>query len=92
MPLITLDDSDAEKDVRLKVQEIEQVEYLGSETISVLGQKLLAHKFRLAAAKNADAQEFWMSESGILLSMTLGEGGHMRITLTQYEGPPLDRQ
>jgi hypothetical protein len=91
MPLITLDDSDAEKDARLKVQEIEQVEYLGRETVNVLGQKLLAHKFRLPDPKNADsAQEFWVSESGILLSMTIS--GDMKITLTQYEGPPLDRQ
>ena len=92
MPLITLDDSETEKGMRLKVQEIEQVEYLGRETVNVLGQKLLAHKFRLADPKNADAtQQFWVSESGILLCMTIGEGGSMRITLTQYEGPPLDR-
>ena len=74
--------------MRLKVQGIVQVEYLGRETIEILGKKFLAHKFRLTDPKHPEvAQDFWASESGILLSMALDSGA--KINLTQYQGPPL---
>jgi hypothetical protein len=90
MPLITLDDGETENSISLKVQEIEEVEYLGREAVEVMGKELLAHKFRLVDPKNSDdqdgAQEFWMSDSGILLSM---KRGGVKIILTQYQGPSL---
>jgi hypothetical protein len=90
MPLITLDDGETKNSISLKVQEIEEVEYLGREAVEVMGKKLLAHKFRLVDPKNPDdpegPQEFWVSDSGILLSMTFVGA---RISLTQYQGPSL---
>src|ERR1022692_4550521 len=73
LPLITLDEGQTKNDIVLKVQEVEQVEYLGKETIEIIGQKIPAYKFRLLDPKSG-AQEFWVSESGVVLSMKLGEG------------------
>lgn len=88
--LIALEDGETPDSMVLKVQEVELVEYRGRETIEILGQKILAYKFRLVDPKNPErAQDFWMSESGILLSMTLGQGG-ARINLTEYQGPSLN--
>jgi hypothetical protein len=90
MPLITLDDDQTENSTSLKVQEIEEVEYLGREAVEVMGKNLLAHKFRLVDPQSSDdqdgTQEFWMSDSGILLSM---KRGGVKIILTQYQGPSL---
>ncbi|MGA7850554.1 MAG: hypothetical protein WCA13_15720 [Terriglobales bacterium] len=87
VPLVTLDEGQTRNSISLKVQEIEQVEYLGRETVEILGQKLLAHKFRLVDPETGAEQEFWVSESGLLLSMKMGEG--RVISLTQYQGPSL---
>jgi hypothetical protein len=74
----------------LKVQGVAPVEYLGRETIEIVGQKILAYKFRLVEPKGPErAQEVWISESGILLSMTLSDSG-AKINLTEYQGPSLN--
>ena len=86
IPLITLDDSEGA--LSLKIQEIHQVEYLGQEKVEVVGQQVLARTFRVVGPNNEEiAQKLWVSESGIVLSMKLGEG--VVISLTHYQGPSL---
>jgi hypothetical protein len=86
MPFITLDDS--EGTTSLKINETQQVEYLGQEKVEVAGQTVLASKFRVVDSKSARVGELWLSESGILLSANLGDDG-TRIELTQYQGSSL---
>jgi len=92
IPLISLEDGETGSGVRLKLEEVEPVEYLGQETIEVVGQKVRANKFRLVDPKDPDDQdgmrEFWVSESGILLSIKFG-GDRGKISLTKYHGPSL---
>jgi len=47
IPLISIDDGDSESSMKLTIEETEQVEYLGWETIEVLNQQVHAHKFRI---------------------------------------------
>ncbi len=89
IPLIVLEDGETKDSISLKVQGVVQVEYRGRETIEILGRKIPAHRFRLVDSKEPErAQDFWMSESGILLSMTMDDSG-TRINLTEYQGPSL---
>jgi hypothetical protein len=86
--VITMEDGESENSIRLKIQGTGEAEYLGRETVAVLGQKVPAYKFRFTDPKRPEAaQNVWASESGILLSMTLGDS--TKIDLTEYQGPPL---
>jgi hypothetical protein len=86
MPFITLDDS--EGTTNLKIKGTQEVEYLGQEVVEVAGQRVLASKFRVIDSKSTRVGQLWLSESGILLSADLGDGG-TRIELTQYQGSSL---
>jgi hypothetical protein len=89
IPLIALEDGETKNSISLKVQGVAQVEYRGREAIETLGQKILAYKFRLVDPKDPEhARDLWMSDSGILLSMTIDDSG-ARINLTEYQGPSL---
>lgn len=87
IPLITIEDGDTTNSTTLKVQEIEQVEYLGREKIDVAGQTVLAHKFRIDDPASAAPENLWLSNSGLLLQ--LSQQGNPSLLLTTYEGPPL---
>lgn len=90
IPLITIEDGDKADSVVLKVQEIEHVQYLGREKIEVAGQNALAHSFRITTADNAEPQNLWLSDSGLLLR--LSQQGNPSLILTSYKGPPLTGQ
>lgn len=90
IPLITIEDGDTADSTVLKVQEIEQVEYLGREKIDVVGQTVLAHKFRITDAASATPEDLWLSNSGLLLQLT--QQGNPSLLLTSYEGPSLGGQ
>lgn len=90
IPLVTIEDGDKADSVILKVQEIEHVQYLGREKIEVAGQSALAHSFRITTANNAEPQDLWLSDSGVLLR--LSQQGNPSLILTSYKGPPLTGQ
>lgn len=90
IPLVTIEDGDKAGSIILKVQEIEHVEYLGREKIEVAGENALAHRFRITATDNAEPQDLWLSDSGLLLR--LSQQGNPSLILTSYTGPPLTPQ
>lgn len=90
MPLITIEDGDTPDSTILKVQETEQVEYIGREKVDVVGQTVLAHKFRITDPASAAPEDLWLSDSGLLLRLT--QQGNPSLLLTSYDGPPLGAQ
>ena len=63
------------------------MEYLAQETIEILKQRVLAHKFRGKDRKLANEElRYWLSQSGLLLRLKLGD---VAIELTNYDGPGL---
>lgn len=90
IPLVTIEDGDKADSIILKVQEIEHVQYLGRQKIEVAGQNALAHRFRVTATDNAEPQNLWLSNSGLLLR--LSQQGDPSWILTSYTGPPLTAQ
>lgn len=90
IPLIAIEDGDTTDSTILRVQEIEQVEYLGQEKIDVVGQTVIAHKFRVSDPASAIPEDLWLSDSGLLLRLT--QQGNPSLLLTSYEGPPLGGQ
>jgi hypothetical protein len=91
IPLISIEDGDTPGTMKLAVEEIEQIEYLGREKISVLNHQMLAHKFRMTDPYHQHVGDLWMSNSGLLLAMTLGEEGEVsvKMMLTSYQGRSL---
>lgn len=89
IPLITIEDGDTADSTILKVQEIEQVEYLGRANIAVAGQTIVAHKFRVRDGSSAAPEDLWLSDSGLLLR--LSQEGNPSLVLTNYDGPPLGK-
>lgn len=88
--LITIEDGDTANSTILKVQENEQVEYLGRENIAVVGQTVLANKFRIRETGSTAPEDLWLSDSGLLLR--LSQQGNPSLVLTSYEGPRLGEQ
>jgi len=50
----------------------------------VLEQSIVAHKFRTVDSEGS--QHFWLSPSGLLLQMQMGDG---KIILSNYQGQEL---
>jgi hypothetical protein len=91
IPVISIGDGERRNSIKLEVVETQQVEYLGREKIEVLHQEILAHKFRMKAPNAPKSgQDLWMSDSGLLLAITL-DAADRKIMLTSYEGPPLTK-
>jgi len=82
--VVSLEDGETPDAIALKGDETEQVEYLGQEKIQVLEQSIVAHRFRTVHSE--ESQDFWLSPSGLLLQMQMGEG---KIVLSGYQGQPL---
>jgi len=82
--LVSLKDGETPDSIALQSHESEQVEYLGQEKIQVLEQSIVAHRFRTVHSE--ESQDFWLSPSGLLLQMQMGEG---KIVLSGYQGQAL---
>jgi|SRR5215469_2897986 len=86
IPLITIEDGETAESTKLKVQEIEQVEYVGRERIQVAGQVALADKFRVTDSGGGAPENLWLSNRGLLLQAS--QQGNPSLVLTSYDGPP----
>lgn len=86
VPVVTVDDGETENSMVLKVDETEQVKYLGQEKIEVMNQQILADKFQITDDDDRP-QNFWLSSSGLLLQLDMGD---VKIVLRNYQGTPLD--
>jgi len=83
--VVTIADGETENSLALKVKLTEQVKYVGQEKIEILNQQILAHKFQLIE-EDDPPQSVWLSSSGLLLQMQMGEG---KIILSNYQGQAL---
>lgn len=89
VPLITIEDGETEGSIRLKVEETEQVKYLGPESLEIMGKAVPADKFQMTSTDQTGSQYIWLSRSGLLLQLSSSDAGSGTIVLTTYEGPPL---
>jgi hypothetical protein len=91
VPIVTFEEGDTRDSLKLGVEETEQIEYLGQEKIEILGQQILAHKFRIEDKKNpgdpASTQIYWTSEFGLLVEAADEDGPFL--VLSAYDGPTL---
>jgi hypothetical protein len=84
IPGITIEDGEDENGITLKVQETEQVQYLGREKLKIVGQDVLAHKYRWLDM-GAPAADLWMSDSGLILRV-FRYNSTASYALTSYQG------
>lgn len=89
VPLITIEDGETKGSVRLKVEETEQVKYLGPENLEIMGKAVAADKFQMTSTDQTGSDYVWLSRSGLLLQLSSSDSGNGTIVLTSYEGPPL---
>jgi len=93
IPLVTMEDSEAMRGIKLTAIETEQIEYLGRENLKVLDRNVLAHKFRSRDLSNPDdpdgTQFFWTCNSGLVLQVADKFGP--TIILSAYNGPLLEQ-
>lgn len=89
MPLITIEDGEAKDSIKLKIEETEQVKYLGPEKLEIMGKEVAADKFQMTSAGTTGGEYIWLSRSGLLLQLSSSDSGNGTIVLTTYEGPPL---
>lgn len=89
VPLITIEDGETEGSIRLKVEETEQVKYLGPENLEIVGKAVAADKFQMTSTNQSGSEYIWLSRSGLLLQLSSSDSGSGTVVLTSYEGPPL---
>lgn len=89
VPLITIEDGETEGRIRLKVEETEQVKYLGPENLEIMGKAVAADKFQMTSTDQTGSDYVWLSRSGLLLQLSSSDSGNGTIVLTSYEGLPL---
>jgi hypothetical protein len=88
IPFIAIEDGERENSIILKVEEVEQVQYLGREKVRIVNQDILAHKFQALNQDGGTAADlFLMSDSGLILQVIRSAG--VKYVLTSYQGPTI---
>jgi hypothetical protein len=90
LTMLSSNDDDREDHAGLKLEDAATVEYVGMETIEIVGQRVNALKFRMRDSDNADLGDstiLWMSKSGFLLQLSSDQKVFTK--LSSYRGPAL---